>query len=81
MNDVKAVFPASFDTKGSISNKYHITLDITVTHAQNSWRRIPIGLLQEIEAQLQEMVSLNIITPKTQSHCMDIISYLPKVSE
>ena len=60
------MFLDSFDEIGSMPGAYSITLNPNIPPMQNGKCRVPIETKEEVEAQLKEMTTQDIITPQVQ---------------
>ena len=63
---LKHSFPQSFDRVGSLPGTYTICTDPSIPPVQHAHRKVPIEYKEPIEAALQEMVDLGIITSVTE---------------
>ena len=63
---LKQSFPQSFDQVGSLPGTYTICTDPSIPPVQHACSKVPIEYKESIEAALQEMVDLGIITSVTE---------------
>ena len=59
---LKQSFPQSFDRVGSLPGTYTIRTDPSISPVQHARHKVPIEYKEPIEATLEEMVDLGIIT-------------------
>ena len=64
--DLQALYPNSFDRIGDMSGEYDIKIDPTVPVVQHGRCKVPIEYREEIEKELQEMVSQGIIAKQRE---------------
>ena len=66
VEDLKALYPNSFDCIGDMKGEYDIKLDPNVHPVQHARRKVPLEYKEEIEAELMEMKRLGIITEQVE---------------
>ena len=66
MDQLKSLFPHSFDTLGNLPGTYHIHVNKEIKPVQHARRIVPIEKREKIEAELEMMVKKGVITPQIE---------------
>ena len=67
MEDLKKLYPNSFDRLGSLKGAYNIRVDPTVKPATHARRKVPIESKEAIDKELDYLIEEEIITPWVSS--------------
>ena len=62
VEQLKKLYPTSFDRLGSLKGEYNICIDPTVKPAQYARRKVPIGSKEAIDKELDFLIEEEIIT-------------------
>ena len=66
MEDLKKLYPNSFDRLGSLKGKYNIRVDPTVKPAMHARRKVPIESKEAIDKELDYLIEEEIITEQVE---------------
>ena len=67
MEDLKKLYPNSFDRLGSLKGEYNIRVDPTVKPATHARRKVPIESKEAIDKELDYLIEEEIITVSTDT--------------
>ena len=66
MEDLKKLYPNSFDRLGSLKGAYNIRVDLTVKPATHARRKVPIESKEAIDKELDYLIEEEIITEQVE---------------
>ena len=66
MEDLKKLYPNSFDRLGSLKGAYNIRVDPTVKPATHARRKVPIESKEAIDKELDFLIEEEIITEQVE---------------
>ena len=76
MEDLKKLYPNSFDRLGSLKGAYNIRVDPTVKPATHARRKVPIESKEAIDKELDYLIEEEIITEQVEPNTMGLFSDL-----
>ena len=78
VEDLKKLYPNSFDRLGSLKGAYNIRVDPTVKPATHSRRKVPIKSKEAIDKELDYLIEEEINHGASRTNTMGLVSDLSK---
>ena len=77
VEDLKKLYPNSFDRLGSLKGEYNIRIDPTVKPVMHARRKVPIESKEAIDRELDYLIEEEIITEQVEPTPWGLISDIP----
>ena len=81
VEDLKKLYPNSFDRLGSLKGEYNIRIDPTVKPAMHARRKVPIESKEAIDKELDYLIEEEIIMEQDEPTPWVLFSHIPHESK